>query len=57
MRLECPALLEGNAIPARYTCDGENISPPLTWDHPPDGTRSFALIVEDPDAPKRIFTL
>lgn len=43
---------EHNArIPEKYTCDGEDVSPPLSWDVPPDGTESFALIVDDPDAP------
>ena len=39
------------SIPARYTCEGENISPPLAWSGLPAGTRSLALIVDDPDAP------
>ena len=39
------------AIPERFTCDGEEISPPLSWSAPPDATRSFVLIVDDPDAP------
>lgn len=56
MQLQCPALLEGNEMPRKYTCDGDNISPPLTWQDPPDGTRTFALIVEDPDAPDTVFT-
>ena len=43
----------GTLIPARYTCDGENISPPLTWAGAPEGTESFALIFEDPDAPSK----
>lgn len=48
-------------IPRRHTCDGENLSPPLAWTGVPEGTRSLALIVEDPDAPdpaapKRVFT-
>jgi hypothetical protein len=43
-------------MPRKYTCDGDNISPPLTWQDPPDGTRTFALIVEDPDAPDTVFT-
>ena len=38
-------------IPRRYTCEGEDVSPPLTWSGVPEGTRSFALIVDDPDAP------
>ncbi len=39
------------AIPAKYTCEGADVSPPLAWSGPPAGTRSFALIVDDPDAP------
>jgi Raf kinase inhibitor-like YbhB/YbcL family protein len=46
---------EGAAIPARYTCDGQNSAPPLRWDGPPDA-RSFVLIVDDPDAPGGTFT-
>jgi hypothetical protein len=38
-------------IPERFTCDGEDISPPLSWSAPPDSTQSFALIMDDPDAP------
>jgi Raf kinase inhibitor-like YbhB/YbcL family protein len=38
-------------IPAKYTCEGENISPPLSWAHLPAGTKSLVLIVDDPDAP------
>jgi Raf kinase inhibitor-like YbhB/YbcL family protein len=40
-----------DAIPRRHTCDGEDRSPPLWWSAPPAGTRSLALILEDPDAP------
>jgi Raf kinase inhibitor-like YbhB/YbcL family protein len=43
---------EGEKIPQKYTADGEDINPSLNWEHPPQGTKSFALIVEDPDAPK-----
>ncbi len=40
-----------DTIPVTYTCDGEDISPPLTWSEPPAGTAAFALIMDDPDAP------
>jgi Raf kinase inhibitor-like YbhB/YbcL family protein len=42
---------EGQMIPAKYTCEGKNTSPPLKWGPVPDGTMSIALICEDPDAP------
>jgi hypothetical protein len=45
------AFSPGGEIPSRYTCEGEDVSPPLAWSDPPAGTRSFALIVDDPDAP------
>lgn len=45
------AFLPNQTIPARYTCDGEDVSPPLTWVGVPAGTRSLALIIDDPDAP------
>lgn len=51
MTLTSPAFFQNGKIPKRYTCDGENISPPLTWSNVPEGTRSLALIVDDPDAP------
>jgi Raf kinase inhibitor-like YbhB/YbcL family protein len=47
---------EGNPIPRRHTCEGENVSPPLSWAGVPDATRSLALIVDDPDAPVGTFT-
>ncbi len=47
----------GGTIPAKYTCDGLDVSPPLAWTAGvPGGTRSFALIVDDPDAPSGTFT-
>lgn len=46
-----PAFVHKTAIPARYTCDGLDINPPLTFDAVPDGAKSLALIVDDPDAP------
>jgi Raf kinase inhibitor-like YbhB/YbcL family protein len=45
------AFTEGGMIPRQYTCDGEDISPPLAWTGVPDGTKSLALICDDPDAP------
>lgn len=50
--LNSPAFKHNESIPAIYTCDGNNISPPLLWQHPPEDTRSFALIMQDPDAPR-----
>ncbi len=52
MQLTSSAFVDGATIPRRYTCDGENISPPLAWTTPPKGTKSFALLCEDPDAPR-----
>jgi Raf kinase inhibitor-like YbhB/YbcL family protein len=51
LELTSAAFGSGEAIPAKYTCDGEDISPPLAWGDPPQGTGSFALIMDDPDAP------
>jgi Raf kinase inhibitor-like YbhB/YbcL family protein len=44
------AFADGEAIPERYTCDGENLSPPLAWEGVPEGTESLAIIVADPNA-------
>lgn len=49
--LTSPVFAQGEPIPEKYTCDGQDISPPLTWDEPPAGTQSLALIMDDPDAP------
>jgi Raf kinase inhibitor-like YbhB/YbcL family protein len=49
--LTSPAFATGGEIPTRYTCEGDDISPPLAWSTPPAGTKSLALIVDDPDAP------
>src|SRR5204862_7042659 len=49
--LASAAFREGAVIPAKYTCDGVDVSPPLSWSGAPAGTRSFALIAADPDAP------
>lgn len=51
MQLNSAAFTANEWIPRCYTCDGDNISPPLSWAHPPAQTRSFALICADPDAP------
>ncbi|HMG69077.1 MAG TPA: YbhB/YbcL family Raf kinase inhibitor-like protein [Chitinophagaceae bacterium] len=45
----------GGHIPMKYTCEGENVNPPLEFDGLPENTRSLALIVEDPDAPKGVY--
>ncbi len=51
IRLESPAFSDGEVIPARYTADGEKLSPPLTWSGAPDDAASLLLIVEDADSP------
>lgn len=49
--LQSSAFAANGPIPARHTCDGPDLSPPLAWSGAPPGTESFALIVDDPDAP------
>jgi len=51
LTLSSPAFEHGQPIPQRYTCEGNDISPPLEWADIPAGTKSLALLVEDPDAP------
>lgn len=55
MKLESNAFIADGTIPSLYTCDGKDTSPPLSWDEPPQGTQSLALIVDDPDAPTGVF--
>ncbi len=56
MTLASPAFPNNGSIPAKYTCDGANVSPPLTISGIPAGTKSLALTVDDPDAPGGAFT-
>ena len=49
--LTSAAFKDGATIPGKYTCDGVDVSPPLAWSGAPAGTRSFALVADDPDAP------
>ncbi|MGC9516416.1 MAG: YbhB/YbcL family Raf kinase inhibitor-like protein [Methanomicrobiales archaeon] len=54
-KLTSSAFTQGKAIPQKYTADGEDISPPLSWTSAPDDTKSFTIICEDPDAPGGTF--
>jgi len=53
LKLTSPAFAPGSPIPIKYSCDGANASPPLEWNFPAGEAQSFALIVDDPDAPGR----
>ena len=55
MKLTSTAFSHNGAIPAQYTCDGANMSPALAWSDIPEHTNSFALIVDDPDAPAKVW--
>ena len=55
IQLSSPAFSEGETIPKKHTCDGEDLSPALSWSGVPNGTRSLALIMDDPDAPMGTF--
>lgn len=56
LTLSSTAFPEGEKIPVKYTCEGQDVSPPLAWGEPPQGTQAFTLIMDDPDAPRRVFT-
>ncbi len=56
MKLTSPAFADGERIPDRFTCQGRDLSPALAWTAAPAGTRSLALILDDPDAPRGTFT-
>ncbi len=56
MELSSPAFKYGEAIPRKYTCDGEDASPPLAIAGVPEGAKALVLIMEDPDAPIGLFT-
>lgn len=51
LSLSSPDFADNGPIPARFTCEGEDVSPALEWDDVPRGTKSLALVVDDPDAP------
>jgi Raf kinase inhibitor-like YbhB/YbcL family protein len=51
LAVKSSAFSEGGNIPGKYTCDGQDLSPALTWTEGPEGTKSYALIADDPDAP------
>ena len=53
--LTSDAFQDGQAIPTQYTCDGTDQTPVLTWGDPPSGTKSFAIVIDDPDAPSGTF--
>jgi len=53
--LSSSAFRDGQPIPKEYSCDGANEAPELNWGNPPEGTKSFALVIDDPDAPSRTF--
>jgi Raf kinase inhibitor-like YbhB/YbcL family protein len=55
IRLTCPAFQGGQPIPRDHTADGRDVSPPLKWGDVPRGTKSLALICEDPDAPRAVW--
>jgi hypothetical protein len=55
MKIHSSAFEHNQPIPRKYACDGEDVSPPLTFADVPEGTKSLALVVDDPDAPMGVF--
>jgi len=55
MLLMSSAFKNGENLPKKYTCDGQDVNPSLQWENAPAGTKSFALIVDDPDAPNGVW--
>jgi len=55
LRVRSVAFSHGGHIPSKYTCEGENVNPPLEFTNIPENTKSLALIVEDPDAPRGVY--
>lgn len=55
LTLTSPSFTDGAGIPRKFSCDGENVSPALQWSEPPPDARSFALVMDDPDAPNGTF--
>jgi phosphatidylethanolamine-binding protein (PEBP) family uncharacterized protein len=51
MTLNSPVFQQNGHIPSKYTCEGEDVSPPLAWEGVPNGVKSLVLIIDDPDAP------
>ena len=54
LTLTSPAFLDGGLIPSKYTCDGDNVSPELHVSNVPEGTKSFVLVMDDPDIPASV---
>ena len=56
LHVSSSAFSDGQPIPEKYTCDGQNVSPPLKWDGAPENTKSVGIVVDDPDAPSGTFS-
>ena len=56
IKVTSPAFQEGDMIDVDYSCDGSNISPPLSWENVPEDAKSIAIMVDDPDSPSKSFT-